>query len=132
MILVDHMEYEHSTSKVIWIQNTLLPLSAFSVLAITHKKWRKKQKNNVFVSHSKHHCVQVSSDWQATVSQLTYMKHPWFHYHFSPFLHQVMKWVTDFAAEYSSIAEEIVVTKSFEGRDIKAIKVIVSLCILKD
>ncbi|XP_071784489.1 carboxypeptidase B-like [Asterias amurensis] len=35
---------------------------------------------------------------------------------------EVMKWVTDFAAEYSSIAEEIVVTKSLEGRDIKAIK----------
>ena len=36
---------------------------------------------------------------------------------------QLMQWVTDFVSEYSSIAEEIVVTQSVEGRDIKAIKV---------
>ncbi|XP_038073657.1 carboxypeptidase B-like [Patiria miniata] len=35
---------------------------------------------------------------------------------------ELMQWVTDFVSEYSSIAEEIVVTQSVEGRDIKAIK----------
>ncbi|XP_022091295.1 carboxypeptidase B-like [Acanthaster planci] len=35
---------------------------------------------------------------------------------------ELMQWVTNFVSEYSNIAEEIVVTRSVEGRDIKAIK----------